>query len=213
MVTMTQAKAGKAKPRDQVGEGRLSPPEKMAPFERKAVGDATAFKSLADFKPIFIELPPWLRRGYVRPNSPMERRNALVNEITNVDDLANSFDLKAFPLPMRIVVEPCYSYGCNDSHHARGVRTAHVYMRIKPRDDAHELPGVPRDKDGMLELRTCAGVSEIFRGEKGNDAAVEKIRVAIQNMVMHEVYESVLFRGERIMNPHDSQLRPAHQPF
>lgn len=211
MVTMTQAKAGKAKPRDQVGEGRLSPPEKKEPptYERKVF----SFKRFSDFQPIFIELPPWLRKGYVRPDSPMARRNALVNEITNVDDLANSFDLRAFPLSMRMVVEPCYNYGCNDSSHAMGARTAHVYMRIKPRDDANELPGIPRDANGTCELRTCAGVSEKFRGEKGNDAAVEKIRVAIQNMVMHEVYEALLFRGERIMNPHDSQLRPAHQPF
>lgn len=139
-----------------------------------------------------------------------ERRNTLVNELVGgkLQDLGNCFDLKAFPLPMRLAPhqpDAGYCWTCRRD-------ALHVYMRIRPRG-IDELPTVVRDDKGTLELNTCTFVNQDFLDREGPQKAIEAIRVKIKEMVMHEVYEALLFRGERIMDPHDNHLRPSDQPF
>jgi hypothetical protein len=152
-----------------------------------------------------------LRFTFNRPDPPITRRNALVSEVTNVRDLCHSFDLKDFPLPMRVDVT-AHNFWCGCGDFSPRTETAHVYMKIKPRN-ASELGGVERAEDGTVELRACTGVSAASMAREGNSKSIERIREFIKNMVMHEVYESLKFRGERIMDPHDPFLRPQDQPF
>lgn len=141
--------------------------------------------------------------------APFAKRRRLINEVKTPEELCSSFDLTAFPLPMRVEMRQHQIFcGCatNDGP------TAHVLMRVRPRN-ANELYGAPRAADGSIELRSCTGVSAASFAKDGGVASVEKIRVGIKNMVMHEVYEALLFKGERIMNPHSFDLKPADQPF
>lgn len=144
---------------------------------------------------------------YIDPS--ISTRMRLLTETPTLDAFVEAFDLKAFPLPMRLSVEhhmvfcACGNYGGD---------TVHVRMNIKPRTD-NELRSIARDDNGMLELKTCAGVSATSFERDGAFDSLEKVRVAIKNMVMHEVYEALMFRNIRIMNPHDDALRPKDQPF
>lgn len=144
----------------------------------------------------------------LKENDPLVRRNTLVSEIVRVEDLGAAFDLSAFPLPMRVgprTRDAGICFSCRGD-------ALHVYMRIKPRNNK-ELYGVPRDEKGTLELNTCTCVNQAWLDEKGPAKAVEQVRGKIKDMVLHEVYEALLFRGERIMDPHDYRLRPEDQPF
>ena len=142
-------------------------------------------------------------------NPDLTKKVQLLAETTTLDAFVQSFDLSAFPLPMRLTVERHMVFcGCQNYTG----ETVHVRMQIKPRN-ASELRGVERDADGTISLKTCAGVSAETFQKEGAFQALEKTRVAIKNMVMHEVYEALLYRGERIMNPHDDVLRPSDQPF
>lgn len=137
-----------------------------------------------------------------------ERRDLLINEVTNIADLGACFDLRAFPLPVRVGPwhdKAGYCFWCVGE-------ALHVYMRILPRGQ-DELYGIARDEAGTLELNTCSLVTRASFAKEGPAASVEKVRVAVKNMVLHEVYEALLFRGERIMDPHDNATRPADQPF
>jgi hypothetical protein len=141
-------------------------------------------------------------------DSTIDRRDSLVNEVTNITDLGNCFDLSAFPLPVRV------GKWQNDASHCWlcAGRGLHVYMRILPRGKG-ELPSIGRDSEGLIELNTCSKVTPETFAKEGNLKSVELVREAVQNMVMHEVYEALLFRGERIMDPHDHTLRVKGQPF
>jgi len=141
---------------------------------------------------------------------PVQRRRTLVNELVGgkLSDLGDSFNLKAFPLPMRIgpwIPSASHCYNC--AHDA-----LHIYMNILPRHD-DELFGIARDDKGRLELNTCTGVNQSYLDRVGPDKAIEVIRGKLKDMVMHEFYEAVMFRGERIFDPHQHSLRPEDQPF
>lgn len=140
--------------------------------------------------------------------SPRQRRDALIAEISKVEDLGASFDLSAFPLPMRIGPHQTDAGLCFTCYQP----ALHVYMKVMPRGE-NELPRVNRDGQGMVELNTCTEVSQLSLDRDGPAKSVDKIRGKIRDMVMHEVYEALLFRGERIMDPHHGDLRPADQPF
>ena len=139
-----------------------------------------------------------------------ERAHALIREISYIDDLAACFDLRAFPLPMRVAKwDQRMSFCMTCSGRRPGL---HVCMRILPRNN-NELPFVVRDPNGMFELNTCTGVTQDYLEQAGCRKAVELVRLALKNMCLHELYEAVLFRGERIMDPHNEALRPSDQPF
>lgn len=142
--------------------------------------------------------------------APMPTPAQLVESVKNIEELARSVDVSAFPLPLRIdKVRRCGAIFC-DCYGPEG--SIHVYMRIKPRGD-DELPGVRRDKDGFVELRTQTYVTGASFKEEGPVKSLEKIRVTIKNIVMHEVYEALLFQGQRIMDPHRDDRRPTDQPW
>jgi hypothetical protein len=158
--------------------------------------------TIKDIVVVNVEVPqlPWVARA--------QRRDALIAEVSNLEDLGSSFDLSAFPLPMRIgphVADAGLCFTCYQP-------ALHVYMRILPRG-LNELPTCRRDAQGMIELNTCTEVSQLSLDREGPAKSVEKIRGKIRDMVMHEVYEALLFRGERIMDPHHGDLRPSDQPF
>jgi hypothetical protein len=137
----------------------------------------------------------------------VDRRDASINEVVRVEDLCASFDLSAFPLPVRVGMRD-HGIFCMCDVGLRSAVTAHVFMRIRPRGTG-ELLSLEQDADGTVELRSCSGVTQEVMTRNGNVRAVEVIR----NMVMHEVYESTLFRGDRIFDPHDYRTRPKDQPF
>lgn len=144
---------------------------------------------------------------YIDPSTDTKMR--LLTEAATFEDFMNSFDMSAFPLKMHLgVVRHTFLCACGNY----SGDTIHVHMNIKPRHDS-ELPSIARDEHGKLDLRTCTGVSAESFEKFGAFDALEKVRVAIKNMVMHEVYEALMFRGTRIMNPHDDALRPSDQPF
>ena len=146
-----------------------------------------------------------------QPASSLARRDALVNDVSTVEQLCEGFDLTAFPLPVRVGMN-FHGFLC-PCKYTIGTKTVHVHMRIKPRSE-DELWGVSREPDGTIELRNCTGITQAELDKPGgNQEAVEKIRKSIHSMVMHEVYESLMFRGMRIMDPHDGYLRPADQEF
>jgi len=138
------------------------------------------------------------------------RRKTLINELVGgkVSDLGACFDLKAFPLPVRIGPWIPSASWCSVCRHD----ALHIYMNILPRGE-NELEGIVRDASGRLELNTCTAVNQNYLDRFGPEKAIEIIRGKIKDMVMHEVYEAILFRGERIFDPHSSALRPLDQPF
>jgi hypothetical protein len=135
------------------------------------------------------------------------RRDTLLAEVVRLKDFGACFDLRAFPLPLRVGPHERAAGLCFSCRHD----ALHIYMRILPRSD-QELAGLPRDELGQIELNTCTGVTQALL-DSDRKKAVDKVRVAIKNMVLHEVYEALLFRGMRIMDPHDHFLQPADQPF
>lgn len=140
----------------------------------------------------------------------MDKRDALVNEVTNLEDFSKCFDLTQFPLPMDVSYEE-HAFMCHCGR--MGFRkTIHVGMKIKPRNP-EELKYSPREADGTVRLKTCVGIDAHNFAELGNQACFEKVRAAIRNMALHEVYESVQFRGMRVFDPHNEDLRPKDQPF
>jgi hypothetical protein len=156
---------------------------------------------------------PIYARPYRPPyESPRAKRDRLIGEVKTIEELCSSFDLSAFPLPMRVAMHQ-HQFWCGCGAEPGVEKTIHIFMKVKPRDP-HELGGVARDAtDGTVELRSCAGVSAQLMKERGNAWAVEKVREFIKQMTMHEVYEALMFKGERIMNPHSYDLKPADQLF
>lgn len=136
------------------------------------------------------------------------KRDTLINEVTRVEDLGGCFDLSAFPLPMHVAMWHPSASNCwfcaQDA--------LHVYMWVLPRSD-QELMMLERDDKGRIKLNTCTYVTQDMLTKKGPKKCVEYVRTKIRDMVMHEFYEALHFRGMRIMNPHDANLRPEDQPF
>ena len=138
----------------------------------------------------------------------VSQRDTLINEIVRVEDLGGSFDLKAFPLPMRVGMWEASATSCWFC----GLDALHIYMKVLPRSD-NELFMLPRDDKGRIELNTCTYVNQKRLDKDGPKKCVEIIRTKIKDMTLHELYEALKFRGMHIMNPHDYSLKPEDQPF
>lgn len=139
----------------------------------------------------------------------------LLKTATTIEELAAAFDLSTFPLPMRVGVAHTCTGWCFCPIVGGKLflqQSIKVFMKVKPRSE-EELTSVERDKDGLVELNTATDVSERSLKVEGVEWAFEKVRMTIKNLVMHEVYEALMFKGARVLDPHDIWRRPSDQPF